>query len=61
MSIIQEIQKKVKKKERVLESAKKLSDARDEIINLFEKGIFLNKDLFKTKEKNESDEELDEN
>ena len=25
----------------VLESARKLSDARDEIINLFEKGIFL--------------------
>ena len=32
--------KKVKEKKRVLESAKKLSDARDEIINLFKKGIF---------------------
>ena len=43
--------KKVKEKERVLESAKKLSDARDEIINLFDLLIFLYKDLFKTKEK----------
>ena len=60
MSIIQVIQKKVK--ERVLESAKKLSDARDEIINLFEKGKFPYKgNLFKTKEKEQSDEELDEN
>ena len=54
--------KKVKEKERVLESAKTLSDARDEIINLFEKGIFpYEGNLFKTKEKEESDEELDEN
>ena len=43
--------KKVKEKERVLESAKKLSDARDEIINLIDLLIFLYKDLFKTKEK----------
>ena len=44
---------------------KKLSDARDEIINLFEKGIFPYKgNVFKTKEKEESEEEsekLDEN
>ena len=33
-------QKKVKEKNKVLESGRKLSDARDEIINLFEKEIF---------------------
>ena len=33
-----------------------MSDARDEVINLFEKGIFPYKgNLFKTKEKEESD------
>ena len=32
--------KKVKEKNKVLESGRKLSDARDEIINLFEKKIF---------------------
>ena len=32
--------KKAKEKKSVLESAKKLSDARDEIIDLFEKGTF---------------------
>ena len=46
------IPKKAKEKNRVLESARKLSDARDEIINLFEKGIFPYEDnTFKTKEK----------
>ena len=54
--------KKIKEKKRVLESARKLSDARDEIINLSEKEIFLYNDkIFKTKEKEESKEELDEN
>ena len=39
-----------------------MSDAREEVINLFEKGIFPYKgNLFKTKEKEELDEELDEN
>ena len=52
---------KVKEKKRVLESAKKLSDARKDIIDLFEKGIFPSKgNVYKTKEKEESDEELDE-
>ena len=37
MTIIQEVKKKIKEKNRVLESAKKMSDARDEIINFFEK------------------------
>ena len=46
------IPKKTNGKNRVLESARKLSDARDEIINLFEKGIFPYEDnTFKTKEK----------
>ena len=40
MTIIQEVKKKAKEKKRVLESAKELSDARDEIINFFDKGIF---------------------
>ena len=45
---------------RVLESARKLPDARNDIINLFQKGIFPYKDnTFKTKEK-ESEEELEE-
>ena len=57
MTITQNFQKKVKEKNNVLEYARKLFDARDEIINLFEKGIFPYKDnAFKTKE-----EELEEN
>ena len=48
---------KIEEKKRVLKSAKKLFDARDEIINLFGKGIFPYKgNLFKTKEKEESEE-----
>ena len=39
-----------------------MSDARDEIIVLFEKGIFLYNDkIFKTKEKEESEEKLEKN
>ena len=46
----------------VIKSAKELFDARDDIIDLFEKGIFPYKDnVFKTEEKEKSDEELDEN
>ena len=60
MTTLQESQK-TNEKNRVLESARKLSDARDEIINLFEKGTFPYKDnTFKTKEKEwekESEEE----
>ena len=48
---------KIEEKKRVLKSAKKLFYARDEIINLFGKGIFPYKgNLFKTKEKEESEE-----
>ena len=63
MTTLHESQK-TNEKNRVLESARKLSDARDEIINLFEKGTFPYKDnTFKTKEKEwekESEEESEE-
>ena len=55
------ISKKVEEKNRVLESARKLFDARDNIIDLFKKGTFPYKDnAFKTKEKEteESEEKL---
>ena len=46
----------------MLESGRKLSDARDEIINLFEKGIIPYKgNVFKTKEKKESKESEENN
>ena len=52
------IPEKVKEKNNVLKSAKKLFSAREEIINLFEKGIFPYKgNLFKSKEEEESKEE----
>ena len=63
MTTLHESQK-TNEKNRVLEPARKLSDARDEIINLFEKGTFPYKDnTFKTKEKEwekESEEESEE-
>ena len=67
MTIIQKLKKKKKKKKveekkRVLKYARKLSDARNSIVDLFEKGIFPYKDNgFKTKEKEELKEELDKN
>ena len=52
------IQKKTNEKNKVLDSARKLSDARDEIINLFEKGIFPYKDnTLKTKEEKKEQKE----
>ena len=49
---------KKNEKNRVLESARKLSDGRDEIINLFENGIFPHKDnTFKTKEEESEESE----
>ena len=55
------ISKKVEEKNRVLESARKLFDARDNIIDLFKKGTFPYKDnAFKTK-KEKSEEESEEN
>ena len=63
MTTLHESQK-TNEKNRVLESARKLSDARDEIIYFFEKGTFPYKDnTFKTKEKEwekESEEESEE-
>ena len=54
MTIIQEFQKKAKEKNRISESARKLSDARDNIIDLFEKGTFPYKaNAFKKKKKNQ--------
>ena len=51
------ISKNINEKNRVLESARKFSDARDDIIGLFEEGIFPYKDnASKTKEE-ESEEE----
>ena len=56
--MVQEVKKKkIKEKNRDLKSAKKLFDARDGIIDLFKKGIFPSKgNVFKTKEKEESEE-----
>ena len=52
--MVQEVKKKIKEKNRVLKSAKKLFDARDDIIDLFEKEIFPYKDnVFKTEKKRE--------
>ena len=52
------IPKKSNEKNRVLESAKKLFDARDEIINLFEKVTFASKgNVFKTKKKEKKKKE----
>ena len=56
MTIIQEVLKKYREN-RVLESAKKLLNTRDDIIDLFEIGIFPYKgNVFKTKESKELEE-----
>ena len=53
MTMNQEIQKKQTRK-KVLKSARKLQNARKDIINLFEKGIFpYRASVFKTKEEQE--------
>ena len=53
MTMNQEIQKKQTRK-KVLKSARKLQNARKDIINLFEKGIFPYRgSVFKTKEEQE--------
>ena len=59
--MVQEFQKKIEEKSRVLESARKLFDARDDIIDLFEKGTFPYKgNVFKTKEEKSQEESEDE-
>ena len=58
MTTLHGSQKKTNEKNRVLDSARKLFDARDEIINLFEKGIFQYKDnTLKTKEEEKEQKE----
>ena len=53
------ISKKNRRENRVLKSAKKLFDARDDIIDLFEKGSFLYKgNVFKTKEEESEENKL---
>ena len=53
--------KKAKEKNNVLESARKLLDARKDIIGFFEKGTFLYKgNVFKTKEEKSEEESKDE-
>ena len=60
MTTIQEVKKKAKEKNRVLKSGKKLLNARDDIIDLFEKGIFPYKGIvFKTKEKKSEENNLE--
>ena len=57
--MLQEVQKKIEEKNRVLKSAKKLSDTRDDIIDLFEKGPFPYKgNVFKTKEEESKKERI---
>ena len=57
--MVQEVQK-IEEKNRVLKSAKKLSDARDDIIDLFEKGTFPYKgNVFKTKEEESVENKLE--
>ena len=56
--MVQEVQK-IEEKNRVLKPAKKLSDARDDIIDLFEKGTFPYKgNVFKTKEEESKKERI---
>ena len=58
--MVQRFQKKIEEKNRVLKSAKKLFDARDDIIDLFKKGIFPYKgNVFKTKEKESVEKKLE--
>ena len=54
--MVQELKKKIEEKNRVLKSAKKLFDARDDIIDLFEKGTFPYKEnVFKTKKESKKE------
>ena len=58
--MVQRFQKKIEEKNRVLKSGKKLFDARDDIIDLFKKGIFPYKgNVFKTKEKESVEKKLE--
>ena len=60
MTMVQEFQKKIEEKNRVLESAGKLFDARDDIIDLFGKRTFPYKgNVFKTKEEESEENKLE--
>ena len=60
MTIIQEFKKKIEEKNRVLKCARELTDARDESIDLFEKGTFPYKgNVFKTKEEESEENKLE--
>ena len=60
MTMVQVFQKKIEEKNRVLESAGKLFDARDDIIDLFDKETFLCKgNVFKTKEEESEENKLE--
>ena len=57
--MVLEVKKKIEEKSRVLKSAKKWSDVRDDIIDLFEKGTFPHKvNVFKTKEKGKNQKKI---
>ena len=58
--MVQEFQKKIEEKNRVLKSAKKLFGERDDIIDLFEKGTSLYKgNVFKKKEEESEENKLE--
>ena len=62
MTMVQEFQKKkkIEEKNRVIESAIKLSDAKDDIIDLFRKRIFQYKgSAFRTKEEESQEKKLE--
>ena len=60
ISVVQEFQKKMEEKNRVLESARELIEARDNIIDLLRKEIFPFKgNVFKTKEKESEENKLE--
>ena len=61
MTMVQEFQKKQKRKNRVLESARELTDARDDVIDLFRKGIFPYKGSVSRTKEEEAEEESEEN
>ena len=58
--MVQELKKKIEEKNRVLKSGKNFFDARDDIIDLFEKRTFLYKgNVFKTKEEESEENKLE--
>ena len=61
MTMVQEFQKKQKRKNRVLESARELTDARDDVIDLFRKGIFPYKGSVSRTKEEEAEGESEEN